>query len=238
MGLEMTITGLLIMASVMTALALAWFGLHYLLNPRMENPDGIAKVTGSCGDTMEIALKFNGSRVEDVHCWTDGCAISKMCVETVGMLARGKTVPELRTIDTAAILERVGQLPETHMHCAVLAETTLQKAVSFYTLKNPDVDPLRPSFREAPPRHDGQNSSDDAALKEQTTYVVYLFPSVSYVMKAEKILKEREIVHKVIPVPRHISSDCGVCLRIPADQQERVTEALRGKVAWENTAEM
>ena len=66
MGLEMTITGLLIMASVMMALALAWFGLHYLLNPRMENPDGIAKVTGSCGDTMEIAL--NIQRTEGGRC--------------------------------------------------------------------------------------------------------------------------------------------------------------------------
>jgi NifU-like protein involved in Fe-S cluster formation len=133
----MTVFNLLMTVLAITGVALLWFVLHYYLNSLMENPDGIAKVTGSCGDTMEIALKFNGPKVEDVHCWTDGCAISKMCVETVGMLARGKTFPELNTIDTTAILERVGKLPDTHMHCAVLAETTLKKALSDYRQKNP-----------------------------------------------------------------------------------------------------
>jgi hypothetical protein len=73
---------------------------------------------------------------------------------------------------------------------------------------------------------------------EEPKYVVYLFPSVSYALKAEKILKERKIAHKLIPVPRHLSSDCGVCLRITADQQDMVTEAMREKVVWEKVASL
>jgi len=234
--MEMTIFTLLMVALAMTVVALVWFGLHYCLSSFMENPDGIAKVTASCGDTMEVALKFNGQRVKDVHCWTDGCAISMMCVETVGMLARGKTVPELRTIDTAAILERVGNLPDTHMHCAVLAETTLQKAVTVYELKNPENASWKPGGRSGHLGYDGRSLRDGASTEGKQKYVVYIFPSSNYVMKAEKILKEREIAHKIIPVPRHISSDCGVCLRITADQQETVSETLRGKVAWEDVA--
>lgn len=233
--MEMTIYKLLMMALAMTAIAVAWFGIHYYLNSLMENPDGIAKVTGSCGDTMEIALKFNGLRVEDIHCWTDGCAISKMCIETVGMLARGRTVPELKTIDTAAILERVGNLPDTHMHCAVLAEATLQKAVTDYKLKNPDVESCGLERRKES-RNEGRNHQADAPPTENPEYVVYIFPSSNYVLKAEKILKELGIAHKIIPVPRHISSDCGVCLRTAADQQEAVNETLKGKVAWERVA--
>jgi hypothetical protein len=61
-------------------------------------------------------------------------------------------------------------------------------------------------------------------------YVVFLFPSVSHVLKAEKILKDRKIDHKLIPVPRHISSDCGVCVRVDADQKERVV----GTTDWES----
>jgi len=68
---------------------------------------------------------------------------------------------------------------------------------------------------------------------DEQKYVVYLFPSVSYALKAEKLLKKEGIPHKLIPVPRHISSDCGVCLRIRADQEEIVTEVLHGKVVWE-----
>jgi len=220
----------------MTVLALAWFGIHYLLNTLMENPDGTAKVTGSCGDTMEIALKFNGPQVENVHCWTDGCAISKMCIETVGMLARGKTVPELQTIDTAAILERVGNLPDTHLHCAALSEETLQKAVKDYLVKNPNVESCGLKRRGKRLRNDGRRLQAGAPPREEPNYVVYLFPSSNYVMKAETILKEWGIVHKIIPVPRHLSSDCGVCLRIAADQEEAVREALGEKVAWQHVA--
>ncbi|OPY89896.1 MAG: NifU-like protein [Syntrophus sp. PtaU1.Bin208] len=232
----MTIFNMLSVALAMTAVALLWFGLHFYLNSLMKNPDGIAKVTGSCGDTMEIALKFNGPRVEDVHCWTDGCAISKMCVETVGMLARGKTVPELKKIDTSAILERVGNLPDTHMHCAVLAETTLIKAVSDCTLKNPSLGAWREECPEEAPPDKGRDFRADVTTAGKSKHAVYLFPSANYVMKAERILKELGIAHKIIPVPRHLSSDCGVCLRISQDQQEMVSEALREKVPWEHLA--
>ena len=64
-------------------------------------------------------------------------------------------------------------------------------------------------------------------------YVVFLFPSVSYVLKAEKILKERGILHKLIPVPRQIGSDCGVCLRVETGLRDAVTEALQGGVPWD-----
>ena len=68
---------------------------------------------------------------------------------------------------------------------------------------------------------------------EAPPYAVFLFPSVSHTLKAEKILKEQGIVHKLIPVPRHISSDCGVCLRVAVEQQELVAGALQDLVTWE-----
>jgi hypothetical protein len=68
---------------------------------------------------------------------------------------------------------------------------------------------------------------------EPQNYVIFLFPSVSYALKAEKILKEQGITHKLIPVPRHIGSDCGVCLRVTADRQDVAASALQGRVNWE-----
>ena len=68
---------------------------------------------------------------------------------------------------------------------------------------------------------------------EPQKYVVFLFPSVSYALKAEKILKEQGIVHKLVPVPRHIGSDCGVCLRVAADRRDAAASALQGRVNWE-----
>ena len=61
-------------------------------------------------------------------------------------------------------------------------------------------------------------------------YQVMLFKSVSHALLAEKTLKALGIPHKLIPVPRHISSDCGVCLRFPSEFETRVLAALEGKV--------
>jgi len=62
------------------------------------------------------------------------------------------------------------------------------------------------------------------------TYSVVLFHSVSGALRAEKLIKEAGIEYKLIPVPRHLSSDCGLCLRFRTEDEGRVREILRGKV--------
>jgi len=51
-------------------------------------------------------------------------------------------------------------------------------------------------------------------------YGVILFPSVHFALRAEKRAKDEGFKIKLIPVPRHLSSDCGVCLRFPWEQKE------------------
>jgi hypothetical protein len=60
--------------------------------------------------------------------------------------------------------------------------------------------------------------------------MVFLFESVSAVLVAEKVLKDMGIAHKLIPVPKQLSFDCGVCLRVESDDQLRVEQALTDKV--------
>ena len=62
------------------------------------------------------------------------------------------------------------------------------------------------------------------------SHVVFLFESVSAVLVAEKVLKDMGIIHKLIPVPKQLSSDCGVCLRVESVDQIRVNQALIDKV--------
>ena len=63
-----------------------------------------------------------------------------------------------------------------------------------------------------------------------STWSVLLFNSVSHALRAEKILKGKGIPHKLIPVPRQISSDCGVCLRFTPADRERILEELAEQV--------
>ena len=46
-----------------------------------------------------------------------------------------------------------------------------------------------------------------------SAYSVVLFDSTSAAIRAEKLTKEAGLRVKLVPVPRHLSSDCGVCLR-------------------------
>ena len=57
-------------------------------------------------------------------------------------------------------------------------------------------------------------------------YVVILVYSTSHAIRAEKILHKAGIASKLIPVPRHLSSNCGVCLRIDPSDAEAAEEAL------------
>ncbi len=61
-------------------------------------------------------------------------------------------------------------------------------------------------------------------------YSVALFRAVSHAMKAERILKEKKIPIKLIPVPKSISSDCGVCIRFVPELRAEVESALAGEV--------
>ena len=70
-------------------------------------------------------------------------------------------------------------------------------------------------------------------MSGQTLYSVMLFKAVSYVLKAEKILQKEGLPHKLIPVPKHISADCGICLRFEPAIQSKIEAALLNKVEIE-----
>ena len=58
------------------------------------------------------------------------------------------------------------------------------------------------------------------------TYSVVLFYSMSGALRAEKLLKKDGVVIKLIPVPRQLSSDCGVCVRFERPDDDLVKRKL------------
>jgi len=72
-------------------------------------------------------------------------------------------------------------------------------------------------------------------MNPKPQYSVMLFKAVSYVLKAEKILKKEGLPHKIIPVPKYISSDCGICIRFEPAMQDKIEAALANKVEIEET---
>ncbi len=57
-------------------------------------------------------------------------------------------------------------------------------------------------------------------------YGVILFFTTSSAIQSEKMLLKESFAVKLIPVPRELSSDCGIALRFDWDDMERVTLVL------------
>jgi hypothetical protein len=60
-------------------------------------------------------------------------------------------------------------------------------------------------------------------------YGVILTYSTGHSIRAEKVLIEAGIETKMIPVPRHLSSDCGVAVRIRSTDREPALRALEAR---------
>jgi nitrogen fixation NifU-like protein len=102
---------------------------------RMTDPDGQSCVTGPCGDTMEIYLKFEEEHVKAASYFTDGCASSAICASFAAELALDKDPDDLADISGDTVREEIGHLPQEDTHCADLAAAAVQEALSDYMQK-------------------------------------------------------------------------------------------------------
>jgi NifU-like protein involved in Fe-S cluster formation len=127
---------ILFASGLLTVVVGAWFLAYYWLNPRLNSPDGEARLTGTCGDTMEIQLRFRDNKVSKTTHWTNGCVYSLNCVYAAAQYAEGKTPAEILDVEPEIIGKSIGGLPKDHMHCATLAAATLREAINDYMKKS------------------------------------------------------------------------------------------------------
>ncbi len=57
-------------------------------------------------------------------------------------------------------------------------------------------------------------------------YVAVLFAGTSHAVRAESLLVRAGVPCRLIPVPRELSSDCGVCVRLEPADEERALAIL------------
>ncbi len=115
--------------------------MDHFSNPRnmgeLEDANGVGMVgNAKCGDIMQMFIKVNDEGViEDISFKTFGCgaaiATSSMATEMI----KGKTVDEALKLSNAAVVEALEGLPPAKIHCSVLAEEAVKKAVEDYQLR-------------------------------------------------------------------------------------------------------
>lgn len=112
--------------------------LDHFQNPRnvgvIEDATVVAKeASPSCGDTTEFYLKIDDNDViTDIKFRTFGCAAAIASASMSTELIKGKTVKEAREITNKKVVDELGGLPPAKVHCSVLAEGVINKALDEY----------------------------------------------------------------------------------------------------------
>jgi len=82
----------------------------------------------ACGDVMRLQLKLDGNTIEDVKFKTYGCGSAIASSTLFVDMLKGKTIQEAKQIKDKDIAEAL-QLPAIKLHCSVLAEDSISKAI-------------------------------------------------------------------------------------------------------------
>jgi nitrogen fixation NifU-like protein len=102
---------------------------------RMTDASSVGRITGPCGDTMEIYLQLDDDLIQKASFFTDGCGSSVACGSVAAELATGKDFDEAGLIGGDTILEVLKGLPEEEHHCAYLAAEAIQVAIHKWMLQ-------------------------------------------------------------------------------------------------------
>jgi len=112
--------------------------MDHFMSPRnmgeITDADGVGLVGNpACGDVMKLFLKINDNGVvEDVKFKTFGCGAAIASSSMATELIKGKKVEEVMELTNQAIIEALGGLPPTKIHCSVMAEEAIESALKDY----------------------------------------------------------------------------------------------------------
>lgn len=117
--------------------------MDHFRNPRnvgtIENPDGVGEAGNpKCGDIMKMYIKVTDGVIEDVKFETFGCGSAIASSSMATELIKGKKLSEALELTNKAVAEALDGLPAYKMHCSVLAEEAIKKAIDDYIEKHPE----------------------------------------------------------------------------------------------------
>ena len=111
--------------------------MDHFRNPRnvgvIEDADGVGEVGNPvCGDIMRIYLKIADQIITDVKFETFGCGSAIASSSMATELIKGKPLSEALALTNRAVVQALDGLPAHKMHCSVLAEEAIKKAIQDY----------------------------------------------------------------------------------------------------------
>ena len=111
--------------------------MEHFSHPRnmgeIENPDGVGEVgNAKCGDIMKMYLKIENDVITDVKFKTFGCGAAIASSSVATEMVKGKTIEQALLITNKMVVEALGELPDSKIHCSILAEEAIREAINDY----------------------------------------------------------------------------------------------------------
>ena len=116
--------------------------MDHFMNPRnvgeIPDADGVGEVgNAKCGDIMQIFLDIDENEViRDVKFKTFGCGAAVATSSMATEMIKGKPVSQAMALTNKAVVEALDGLPAHKVHCSVLAEEAIKKALQDYYERN------------------------------------------------------------------------------------------------------
>jgi nitrogen fixation NifU-like protein len=104
---------------------------------KIEDADAVGRVGNlKCGDIMEIFIKVKDNKIKDIKFLTYGCVAAVASSDVLCELAKGKTLGQALKITSKDVIKALGgEVPLIKIHCSVLAQDALKKAIENYRKK-------------------------------------------------------------------------------------------------------
>jgi len=111
--------------------------LEHFYSPRnvgtLPNANGVGECGDvKCGDVMKIYLIIEENIIKTAKFMTFGCGSAIASSSIATELIIGKTIEEAWSITNKSVIEALDGLPASKIHCSVLAEETIHKAINNY----------------------------------------------------------------------------------------------------------
>src|ERR671937_501491 len=105
--------------------------LDYFQNPRcvgeIANADSVAEVSNPvCGDVMKLWVKVAGGKIQDAKFKAQGCSAAIATSSFATEMLIGMDIEDARQITREQIVEALGGLPPSKIHCSVLASDAIK----------------------------------------------------------------------------------------------------------------
>ncbi len=102
----------------------------------LKKADAVGEVGNvKCGDVMKIYIKIEDNKIEKISFKTYGCVAAIASTDFLCEIVKGKTLEQALKVTSKDVVKKMGDIPSVKLHCSVLAQKALKKAIKDYQKK-------------------------------------------------------------------------------------------------------